>query len=99
MIDPLIEDAGRLFEAGFMLGVIRALGALPTPPPALEFYRAQRASYPLAQVIDRFVHRVPSLTERDAGRVLGRYYLFKGHLSGLTFLNEYLESLIVLAGE
>ncbi|HEU5199857.1 MAG TPA: hypothetical protein VFU32_09480 [Ktedonobacterales bacterium] len=99
MIDPLVEDAGRLFEAGFMLGVIRAMGELPTSPPALEFYRAQRTGYPLAQVIDRFVRRVPDLSERDAGRVLARYYLFKGHLSGLTFLREYLESLVAQAGE
>jgi hypothetical protein len=99
MIDSLVEDAGRLFEAGFMLGVIRALGVLPTPPPALEFYRAQRERYPLPQVIDRFVRRVPDMAERDAGRVLGRYYLFKGHLSGLTFLTEYLESLVAQAGE
>ncbi|HEY7347577.1 MAG TPA: helicase-related protein [Ktedonobacterales bacterium] len=99
MIDPLVEDAGRLFEAGFMLGVIRALGTLPTPPPALEFYRAQRESYPLPQVIDRFVRRVPSLSVRDAGRVLARYYLFKGHVSGLTFLNEYLDALVAQAGE
>jgi hypothetical protein len=28
------DDLGRLFEAGFMLGVVRALGTLPTPPPA-----------------------------------------------------------------
>ncbi len=82
-----------------MLGVIRALGTLPTPPLALEFYRAERANYPLTQVIDRFVRRVPGMAERDAGRVLARYYLFKGHLSGLTFLREYLESLVAQAGD
>jgi hypothetical protein len=99
MSDPLVENAGRLFEAGFMLGVIRALGTLPTPPPALEFYQAQRDSYQPAQVIDRFARQVPALSVRDAGRVLARYYLFKGHVSGLTFLNEYLDALVAQAGE
>jgi hypothetical protein len=99
VFDPLVEDAGRLFEAGFMLGVIRALGTLPTPPPALEFYRTQRENYPLPQVVDRFVRRVPALSVRDAGRVLARYYLLKGHISGLTFLNEYLDALVAQAGE
>lgn len=99
MIDYLIEDAGRLFEAGFMLGVIRALGTLPTVPAALAAYREQRDSYPLAAVIDRFVKHVPSMADRDAGKVLGRYYLFKGQVSGYTFLREYIQSLAVRAGD
>lgn len=96
MLDPLVEDAGHLFEAGFMLGVVRAIATLPSPPPALEGYREQRASYAIPHIIDRFVRNVPGVAEKDAGRVLARYYLMKGHISGYTFLQEYLEALTVL---
>src|SRR4051812_45316806 len=87
------EDAGRLFEAGFMLGVIRAIGTLPTAPARLSYYREQRAGYPVGQVVDRFRRGISDPGGREAAAVLARYYLTKGHLSGYTFLREYLQSL------
>src|SRR5690242_5116097 len=88
------EDSGRLFEAGFMLGVVRALSMLPTPPPMLAEYQRQRAGYRIPAVVEEeFVRAVPGEADRESARVLARYHLFKGHVSGYTFLQEYLDAL------
>lgn len=92
-MDGRAEECGRLFEAGFMLGVIRALGTLPTPPSMLAEYRRQREAYRVSEVVEEFIRGAASEADRTAGRVLARYYLFRGHVAGLTFMQEYLEAL------
>src|SRR5262249_2212128 len=90
------------FEAGFMLGVVRALGTpsiLPTPPePALSYYRQQRAQYHPREVAERFAANVASTAERAAARTLARYHLLTGHMAGLGFMREYIDSLVARAG-
>ncbi len=93
------EDASRLFEAGFMLGVIRAIGTLPTPPASLAYYQEQRAGYAVTQIVDRFRRDITDPVGREAAAVLARHYLTKGHLSGYTFFQEYLQSLTARWGE
>ena len=81
-----------------MLGVVRALGTLPCVPPMLGTYRGQRRAYPVAEVIEVFARTVAGVGGREAAEVLARFWLFKGHLSGYTFLREYLESLVARHG-
>jgi hypothetical protein len=90
----IAEDAGRLFEAGFMMGVIRAVKALlPTPPQDLvEYYVDQRQSYSVARVVEEFAKN--SSTQRDALHILGRFYLIKGKLAGYHMLREYIDSIL-----
>lgn len=95
----LAEDCGRLFEAGFMLGIVRALGTLPTTPAMLAEYRRQREEYHIPSVVEEFVRGVPGEADRESARVLARYYLLKGHISGYTFLQEYLDTLTAAGSE
>jgi hypothetical protein len=98
MAEQPIVEAGRLFEAGFMLGVVRALGTLPEQPTMLPYYQIQRQHYHVAEVIDRYAEHAASVADRTASRMLARYHLFSGHVAGYTFLQEYLDGLTARAG-
>ncbi len=90
------EDLGRLFEAGFNMGLLQYIARHPQEIVSAHTraYDDRLGRYDTHAVVARFVERqgILDALNRDLARRTGIFFLFKGFLSGYHFTTEYVRA-------
>ena len=90
------EDLGRLFEAGFNMGLLHYIARHPQEIvfPHARPYNDRLDHYDTHAVVARFVERqgILDTLNRDLAWRTGTFFLFKGFLTGYHFTAEYIRA-------